>query len=163
MFPINRYYLLEDIPAANRWGAVRKHDTHTGVDLFCPEGEPVYAFEDGEITDIAPFTGASIGMPWWAETECMAVEGKSGVILYGEIIPNPDFRIGDKIKEGALIGNVKTVLLKDKGKPRTMLHIEWYEMGYRGNWDGWWPDSGKPKDLKNIEELIFKNGESHPH
>jgi len=157
MFPIKKFYRLEDIPGANRFGAKRRWDFHTGVDLFCNPGTPVYAFEDGVVTDIAPFTGASIGMPWWAETKCVAVEGESGVILYGELEPNPELKIGDSIDEGSLIGNILTVLLKDKGKPMTMLHIEWYEKGYRGNWDGWWPDQEKPKDLKNIEELIFKN------
>ena len=156
MFPIKKYYRLEDIPAANRWGAKRKHDYHTGVDLFCPDQEPVFAFEDGIVTDVALFTGEAIGMPWWAETWCLAVEGESGVILYGELY-KPVFSKGDKIEEGEFIGKVKTVLLKDKGKPMSMLHIEWYEKGYRGNWDGWWSDQDKPKDLKNIEELIFKN------
>ena len=48
-FPLDLTYDLEKIPAANRWGAVRKFDNHTGVDLFCDPGTPVYAIEDGEV------------------------------------------------------------------------------------------------------------------
>ncbi len=63
MFPISKKIRLDSIPPENRWGALRKHDYHTGVDLFCPDGSPVYAVEDGIVTDVSPFTGASIGMP----------------------------------------------------------------------------------------------------
>lgn len=161
MFPIKRTYTLNNIPAPNRFGARRKHDVHTGVDLFAPEGEPVYAFEAGMVVDVCTFTGASIGMPWWNETMCVSVDGTSGVILYGEITPN--VINGQIVSEGDLIGWVKQVLIKDKGKPMSMLHIEWYEKGYKGKgfennvWEAWELNGDKPLMLKNIEELIFIN------
>lgn len=153
MFPLKNQIKIDDIPLANRFAAKRRYDIHTGVDLFCPDGTEVYAIEDGIVTNVAKFTGASIGMPWWAETWCVLVEGKSGVFLYGELY-EPDYVIGDIVFEGSVIGNIKTVLLKDKGLPMSMLHIEWYEPGYRGNWDWWYHDQPMPKSLKNIEEIL---------
>ena len=156
MFPIKNKIDLESIPPANRWGAIRKFDRHTGVDLACEEGTEVLAFEDGIVTDVYRFTGASIGFPFWAETDCCVVEGKSGIILYGEMFP-PIVKIGDSVKEGQVLGTIKTVLLKDKGLPMSMLHIEWYEFGYRGRWAEWeLKEENPPVGLKNIEKLIFK-------
>ena len=155
MFPIKREIKLRDIPDANRWGAQRRFDIHTGVDLFCPEGEPVYAVEDGEVTTVCYFTGPEVDMPWWNTTMAVAVEGYNGVILYGEIEPANGITPGSSVKEGDLIGHVIQVLKKDKGKPRTMLHIELYESGYRGNWDFWKEREVLPPGLKNIETLLF--------
>lgn len=161
MFPIKREYKLDEIPAPNRFGARRRFDVHTGVDLFAPEGEIIYAIEDGTVVDVCTFTGASIGMPWWNETMCACVAGKSGVINYGEIT-SAVFK-GQEVKEGDIIGYVKQVLIKDKGKPMSMLHIELYEHGYKGKgfennvWEAWELDGDMPPMLKNIEELIFKN------
>ena len=158
-FPLDNKISLNDIPAPNRYGAERRHDIHTGVDLFAPEGTPVYACEDGEVIDVCTFTGASIGMPWWNETMCVSVKGASGVILYGEITPKVNK--GDSIREGDLIGLIKRVLIKDKGRPMSMLHIEWYEAEYPGKgfennvWEAWTLDGKKPPRLKNIEKLIF--------
>lgn len=156
MFPIKKKIELSDIPPANRFGARRRFDVHTGIDLFCNPGDPVFAFEDGEITDICYFTGEIVGMPWWNETMAVAVEGASGVILYGEIEPIGGIAVGQKIKEGETVGNVLTVLRRNKGLPMTMLHIELYRHGYRGEWDFWDLNGPKPKDLLNIEELIFR-------
>lgn len=158
-FPLNNDIPLSSIPAANRFGARRKFDVHTGVDLFAPEGTPIYACEDGVVIDVCTFTGASIGMPWWNETQCAAIRGVSGVILYGEITSYVN--TGDKVQEGDLIGTVKQVLIKDKGKPMSMLHIEWYEGEYPGKgfeknvWVAWELDGETPAGLKNIEHLLY--------
>jgi murein DD-endopeptidase MepM/ murein hydrolase activator NlpD len=162
-FPLDSHIDLASIPAPNRWGARRKFDVHTGVDLFAPEGTPVYACEDGEVVDVCTFTGASIGMPWWNETMCVSVKGASGVILYGEITPAVEN--GQMVKESDLIGTIKQVLIKDKGRPMSMLHIEWYEGDYKGKgfeknvWEAWELDGEKPSKLKNIEKLIFNGTE----
>ena len=166
MFPLKNKIKLSNIPAANRFGAVRRWDVHTGVDLFAPDGTEVYAVEDGVVIDISTFTGPSLGFDFWAETDCCVVEGKLGVILYGELY-KPNLKVGDIVKEGQLIGLIKTVLLKDKGKPMSMLHIELYDKGYKGNpdviyniWDEWKLNDDKtnagpkPKHLKNIEKIL---------
>jgi murein DD-endopeptidase MepM/ murein hydrolase activator NlpD len=158
-FPLNRKIYLESIPAPNRFGARRKFDVHTGLDLFAPVGEPVYACEDGVVIDVCTFTGASIGMPWWHETQCVSVKSDSGVILYGEI--DPKVQVGQILEEGALIGTVLQVLTKDKGKPMSMLHIEWYDGNYPGKgyeknvWEAWELDGEMPAGLKNIEYLLY--------
>ena len=167
MFPLKKRVKLSSIPTENRWGAVRKHDVHTGVDLFAPDGTEVYAIEGGVVIDVSTFTGASIGLKWWCETMSCAVESKDKVILYGELY-QPCVEVGETVKEGQVIGLIKTVLLKDKGRPMSMLHIEKYDHGYRGNpevnyniWDGWELDKDdntkagpKPEHLRNIEEVL---------
>ena len=135
--PININYDISITPPQHgRFGFPRKHDVHTGFDLYCQDNESVYAIESGFVTDISHFTGEFTTpdpMPWWENTMAMAIEGKSGVILYGEIY-EPSLKIGDKVVEGQQIANVKRVLKTDKGLPTTMLHIELYKRGYRGDW-----------------------------
>ena len=165
--PINISYDISITPPHGRFGFPRKHDVHTGFDLYCSDGEPVYAMEDGIVTDVSHFTGeftTPIPMPWWENTMAIAIEGKSGVILYGEIY-EPILKIGDKVVEGQIIANVKRVLRKDKGLPMSMLHIELYNHGYRGDWSVWNLENenteikvaGKPPvDLLNIETILTK-------
>lgn len=57
------------------------------------------------------------------------VEHKNFVINYGEVIPEKNIKVGDKVKAGDIIGRVMTVLLKDKGMPMSMLHLEMYKKG----------------------------------
>lgn len=141
-----------------RFGFVRKFDIHTGIDIYCADGEPVFAIEDGIVIDISHFTGEYTtpeSTPWWENTMAIAIESKSGVILYGEIY-EPSLRIGDIVKEGQHIANVKRVLKKDKGLPMSMLHIELYKHGYRGDCVVWTIDEEQPKDLLNIEDILSK-------
>ena len=153
-FPIDKHITLESIPSANRFGAYRKHDVHTGIDLFCEPGTPVYAIEKGVITNISWFTGVAVDMPWWNDTKALAVEGKTGVFNYGEIEPLSTLKKGDKVKEGDLLGHVVTVLKVDKGLPMTMLHLELYAKGHRGDWAIWNLNYAAPKKLLN-PEIIF--------
>ena len=141
-------------PAHGRFGHPRKFDVHTGFDIYCPDGEPVYAIEDGVVTKIDDFTGIGVDMPWWEDTIAISIEGKSGVILYGEVY-TPNLKVGDSVKEGQIIANIKRVLKKDKGLPMSMLHIELYKHGYRGDWEVWNLNSEKPEQLLNIEVLLF--------
>lgn len=112
------------------FGAVRKHDIHTGVDLYCPITTPVFAAEPGMVANVFRFTGESIGSPWWNETDAVMVEGPSGIILYGEIFPVVE--IYQHVDRGQPIGFVKQVLRKDKGRPMSMLHLEFYRHGTKG-------------------------------
>jgi hypothetical protein len=96
-------------------------------------------------------------MPWWNNTKAIAINGKSGVINYGEVVPHENLKVGDKVKEGDLIGWVATVLKKDKGKVPsiTMLHIELYSE-YNGDWCLWELDEEKPINLLDPTELLIK-------
>lgn len=115
----------------------RKHHTHTGVDLYTTDGQHVFAVESGIVVGIEEFTGKAQQTPWWEDTECVLVEGASGVICYGEITPNVFLSVGTKIARGAFIGNVKRVLPHGKERPDieghslSMLHIEMYKHGIK--------------------------------
>ena len=69
------------------FGAVRKHDIHTGVDLYVPEGTAVYALYDGVVVDVSKFTGpeANPPCPWWNETYSVTVFHKEIGIFYSMV------------------------------------------------------------------------------
>jgi murein DD-endopeptidase MepM/ murein hydrolase activator NlpD len=154
MFPINNYRFELPLEGPASFGAVRKHDIHTGVDLYCDNETLVFAIEDGIVVNIENFTGASAGSPWWNETNSILIEGESGVILYGEL--KPLRAIGETIKKGELIGFVVPVLKKDKGvNPTTMLHMELYKHGTTES--VWWKlGEEKPDNLLNITPILQK-------
>lgn len=155
MLPFNKNIDIESIPYHGRFGAIRKHDIHTGLDLYCDSNEPFYCVEDGIIIGIFNFTGEDVGSPWWNKTKGILVKGSKHCILYGEV--DTDLKVGDYVKEGDLLGIVKTVLKEDKGLPMTMLHIEAYDLNYEGEGEIWNLDSDKPKSLLNIEHILFNN------
>lgn len=128
-------------PHPGAFGVKRTHHTHEGVDLYCPQGTPVFAVESGEIVAVIPFTGARAEppSPWWRETEAVLVEGASGVVVYGEIAPVVGRRLGYKLQRGEPVGYVIQVLPKDKGYPLSMLHLELHVAGTRNAYD--WIDA----------------------
>jgi len=117
-------------PHVGSFGVRRRHDVHKGIDLYAEVGTDVHAVEDGEIVDICWFTGEPIGMPWWENTKAVYIKGKSGIVVYGEIEPNPDLKIGDTLCLGRNIGKVKRVLKKDNHRPLSMLHMELHDPNY---------------------------------
>lgn len=154
-FPLNNYKF--EIPAENDpggFGYIRKYDIHTGVDLYCENLDRVYAMEDGDVVAVEKFTGKWAGSPWWNNTEAVLIEGKSGVILYGEIIYLYTENT-KRFKEGDLIGVVKQVLKKDKGKnPLSMLHMELYKHGTKESVIWGHNDEDKPSNLLDITRLL---------
>jgi murein DD-endopeptidase MepM/ murein hydrolase activator NlpD len=158
-FPLNDYnYQIPTGEDLGAFGVFRKFDRHTGVDLYCQQGDDVLAMEDGEIIAIEWFTGPSVNMPWWNDTLAVSVKGESGIINYCELLPNPALKVGDKITEGTLIGLITPVLRVDKGKvPSTsMLHLELYSE-YNGKWVMWELDQPKPSNLMDPTDLILKS------
>ena len=137
-----------------QYGAVRKFDIHTGVDLYCDEGTPVIAIETGKIVAIENYTGASADSPWWNETKALLVESESGVICYGEVTPNANLKVGDTVHKGSNIATVTRVLKNDKGRPTTMLHFELYKHGTTESviWD---LDKPKPENLLDPTKLLL--------
>lgn len=137
LFPL-RASDCSGIPVAGHPGSFlckRKHHTHTGVDLYTSDGTPVFAVEDGTVVGIEHFTGPQDNQPWWNDTECVLVEGASGVICYGEITPDSSLKVGDIVWVSDWIGNVKRVLKEGKERPdimghsTSMLHMELYPHG----------------------------------
>lgn len=144
-FPLHDAWSAEPkatgIPQKGHPGAfltTRKHHTHTGVDLYTEDGQAIYAVEDGTVVAVEDFTGASQQSPWWEETKCVLIEGASGVVCYGEMMPFVhNLTLGKKVRRGTYIGNVKRVLKPGKERPDidghspSMLHIEVYKHGTR--------------------------------
>lgn len=153
---------MPEVPIGNHDGAfgfMRKHDVHTGVDLYCDNLAKVYAIECGTVVAILDFTGPKADSPWWNDTRAILIEGNSGVFVYGEVQEREGLKIGDNVECGDVLGEVVTVLQKDKGKPMTMLHLELYEHKFR---DVVWWNLGKEKpepllDPTNILMSIKKN------
>ena len=117
-----KFTSLPIFPHVGSFGAIRKFDIHTGVDLYCVEGTEVIAVEDGIVKNVGPFTGVLTNSPWWEDTDFVSVTGKTGTVVYGEIVSQ--LSPGQKIKQGQNMGYVKRVLRKDKGRPTSMLHLE---------------------------------------
>jgi len=163
MLPINSKIILPKKNEPGSFGAIRKHDIHTGVDLYCRLHEPVYAIEDGILIGVGHFTGYEES-PWWNNTDYILIKGKSGCILYGEVEVSSHLvrgAEGCQIKAGDFLGRVIPVLKKDKGRPLNMLHIELYDSSYIGGGVVWKLNEPRPKELKNITPVlkreIFKN------
>lgn len=149
--PLDKFELPH---VGGRFGARRKHDIHTGIDLYCDHDAPVFAIEAGIVIDSGPFTGSKVDTPWWNNTDFIAVAGALGVILYGEI--ESDLLIGDLVSEGQQIALVKTVLKKNKGLPMCMLHLELYSLDYNGH-TFWYLDETQPKTLLDPSSLLRSN------
>lgn len=141
-------------PHPGSFGYVRKNHIHEGVDLYANEGDNVIAIEDGEVKSIIPFTGEIAESPWWNNTYSILIEHKGYTINYGELIPEENLKIGDKIKAGEVIGKIKTVLLKDKGRPMAMLHLEMYTSGTKEPIKEWKINSKQPEGLLDPTGLL---------
>lgn len=145
------------------FGFRRKHDVHTGIDLYCREGTTVRPVESGVVVAIQKFTGNGVAGPdgtamsWWNDTSAVLVTGVSGVVLYGEIEPNPDLKVGQEVyANNTILGTVTPVLPEGKDRPdipghsRSMLHLERYATeaaAQEFSWRGWNLDEPKPPEL----------------
>lgn len=144
------------------FGAIRKNHRHEGVDLYCEDGDEVLAIEPGTIVGLFVFTGEAAGSPWWEETFSVLVQGTRHVINYGEITPELGLKVGDAISEGQVLGKVKRVLRKDKGRPMSMLHLELYALGTTEPLKEWPLNTKKPANLFSptnllVQEFLRKN------
>jgi phosphopantothenoylcysteine decarboxylase len=140
---------IAGIPIGNHPGAFacsRKHGVHTGIDIYTKPHQLVWAMESGTVVAIEHFTGEWDKSPWWNDTDCVLVEGATGVICYGEVsVPNW-IRVGTKVKKGDYIANVIPVLKDEKprkdipGHSTSMLHLELYSHGQYHVSDGFDPN-----------------------
>ncbi len=157
-FPLKDFQL--PIEGIGTFGAVRKYDIHTGIDFYCYEKEKVVAIEDGEVVSTEWFTGPHAGSPWWNNTRAIAIKGKSGIIVYGEIFVISALMDNSKrcfVKEGEVLGDVHPVLKKDKGvvPSLSMLHIELYK-SHKPNdpWISWELNQPQPENLLNPNFIL---------
>lgn len=148
VWPLAAPPLLPDEPG--QFGARRRFDRHTGVDLYCNPGTPVLAVERGQVTSIVPFTGTHAESPWWAETWAALVAGKTGVVVYGEI--STTLKVGDRIAQGDVLGHVLPVLRTFKGRPMVMLHLELMDHTREPYW--WRLEDPQPDHLHDPTPLL---------
>ena len=126
MLPVR---LSSALMSCGLFGAVRKFDVHTGLDLYCAEDETVISLHHGKVIDVFQFTGENVGTPWWEDTYAILLRCGELDILYGEL-HNPRLRKGSYVGAGQPLGAVKRVLREDKGKtPTSMLHLEVWDRG----------------------------------
>ncbi len=152
--PFNITTIPEEYIHPGGFGTIRKNDIHTGIDFYCEPDTIVFSITDGYVVDIQRFTGASVGSPWWNETDCVIVRDlDDNYIVYGEI--NATCELGQIISKGDLIGTVIPVLKVDKGLPMTMLHLEYYDHTFDLNPVIWNLNSPKPDSLLN-PIILFK-------
>lgn len=144
-------------PHPGAFGVQRKHHTHEGVDLYCSDGTPVSAVEDGIVVALLAFTGAQATppSPWWHDTQALLIEGSSGVVVYGEIEPLLNIEIGAHVKAGQKLGWVKQVLKVNKGRPMSMLHLELHQHGTRDALE--WEDK-RPETLLDPTPYLLEIG-----
>jgi hypothetical protein len=145
-----QYVIKPDAPGL--FGAVRKHDIHTGIDLYCEMNELVYAIQSGVVKAIEIFTGPRAGFPWWNETFAVVIEHEDGsAFVYGELMPC--VKVGDIVLENEGVGYAIPVLKKDKGRPMVMLHLERYsylKLDETGSYTALWHlDQPQPDNLED--------------
>ena len=138
------------------FGAVRRFDMHEGVDLYCPDGTPVYAVEDGTVVITRCFTGKFAHCDWWNETDSITIEGETGAVEYGEITILKSVGLRDEVKRGQLLGHVTRVLRKDKGRPTSMLHLQLYK-GAQTRQEKWRVNEEKPEFLADPTPYLVES------
>lgn len=158
MFPLKNY--RGQIPPGDEgsFGKVRESDVHTGVDLHCPEGTPVYAIEDGVVVAVDDFTGVEESGPdaeyGYLYTQAVMVEGHSGVVTYGEVVPS--VKKGNRVKEGdemGLIANIFPLDYKGPCPSVAMLHFELYKPSTKIT--TWWnKGEDQPESLLDPTSLL---------
>jgi murein DD-endopeptidase MepM/ murein hydrolase activator NlpD len=146
--PCGKYH-----PAA--FGARRKYNIHTGVDLFCEHMQPLASVEDGIVVAIKNFSKNKNKSPWLNKTKAILIEGESGVVAYCNVSERPGLQVGDLVDAGEIIGNVIRINKKKRRKDICMLHLELYEKGTtkRVTWSCNYP---KPKHLKDPSPHLIK-------
>lgn len=158
-------------PHVGSFGVRRRFDRHRGVDLYAPVGTLVFAVEDGVVCSkngIRPWTGKIANCDWWEDTWAIIVEGKSGMVVYGEIKIDEGLLAEQKqaltipggqihIRKGQVLGTVVRVLKKDKGRPTSMLHIELREPGFYRNIDKSWEGDNIPKGVLDPTPFLIRS------
>ena len=106
---------------------------------------------------LRPWTGVKANCEWWEDTDAILIEGESGLVVYGEIEIKSNIKEGDKIKKGDIIGFVKRVLKKDKGRPTSILHLELRKPGFYKNVDKNWENDSVPEGILNPTKYLIRS------
>ena len=137
------------------FGAKRKHDMHTGLDLYAEQNSAVRSITEGTVIDVFEFTGEFADSPWWNSTKAIVVESGELTYVYGEV--KALVEVGDKVCVGEVIGEVLAVLKVDKGvTPTSMLHLEIWETQYYKKNFVWLLGQKAPRGLLNPINHLLK-------
>ena len=107
-------------PIGARWGT-----THWGTDFGRDGGSggyPIYAVKDGTVVQ----SGPASGFGQWIRLDHPASVG-GGESVYGHIIP--EVTVGERVKEGQLIGRINPNSATNGGVP-PHLHFEYYRYSW---------------------------------
>lgn len=158
-FKIRSFHEETEIPLRTHVGAfgvTRRNHVHEGVDLYGIAGDPVLAMEAGTVIATLPFTGVAAGSKWWGETSCILVRGASGCLNYGELTVVPGLTEGSVVAAGQVLGHLAQVLLEDKGRPMTMLHLERYCLNASTPVKEWPLEAAQPSTLCDPTTLLLQ-------
>lgn len=113
---------------------------HVGLDLFCSQGDPVIAIEDGRIVNFYNF---------YEGTNALLVAHDDYVANYGEVEPHSlkalGLSVGSNVTAGQQIGLVGCL---------NMLHFETYASGVTTN-RRWMKGDPRPASLRNPSQLLL--------
>lgn len=113
---------------------------HVGLDLFCSQGDPVLAIEDGRIVNFYDF---------YEGTHALLVAHDGYVANYGEVEPHSlrtlGLAVGSNVRAGQQIGLVGRL---------DMLHFEAYATGVTAN-KRWMKADPRPASLRNPSQLLL--------
>jgi len=151
------YFVPDSSEEPGSFASVRKHDIHCGVDIYLPEGTPVYFLSSGKIVEISQFTGKAVGSPWWNDTWAVYVYNalEDTTMVYGEVY-KPNLTVGVEVTQGALCGHVAKVLRVMKGRPMSMLHFEMYS-GLVTEAAEWQIGKSMPENLINPTSVLLSD------
>lgn len=155
--PVKLTHPIPTLDSPGSFGVIRKHDIHTGIDLYCEPNASVHAIEHGVVVSVEKFTGQHADSPWWNDTWAILVRGESGLVMcYGELRPMEWIEEGYHCVHGEKLGEIIPVLKKNKGvTPTTMLHFEIYKPGTTKT--VWWHHGEpQPETLLDPTEIIRK-------
>jgi murein DD-endopeptidase MepM/ murein hydrolase activator NlpD len=141
------------------FGAKRKYNLHSGVDLHCKHLQPLASVEAGVVVKIIDF-GNKDKNPKLNETRAIFVEGDSGVVVYCNVMEREDLRPGIGVAAGEVIGKVIKINKSEKNEV-CMLHLELYRSGTRKRviWSYQYPKPDCLLDPSNylISTLTYSN------
>lgn len=156
-FPQN-FEKIRGIPINNHpgaFGCARKYNFHEGIDLYGKPGDYVNAIRAGIVIANMPFTGPSVGMDWWLNTDALLIKDDDGYYVYGELFS--PLKVGHEVSSGDKIGELVSVLPDYKKRDDipehsvTMLHLERYNNSYdpKDGWASWETREARPKYLED--------------
>lgn len=170
-FPLNVHLNNRGLPINSHPGAfgnARKFNFHEGIDLYGREGDWVLAMKDGVVISNEPFTGPSVGHPWWLPTDAVTIKSDTEYFVYGEL--KSDLKVGDEVRMGQKIGELVPVLPKEKIRAdipqhsNVMLHLEKWNFSYDPlkGWKPWLTREDRPSWLEDpTDDLIFALTKKH--